>query len=237
MTDRDIKKMLSKAYASKETNKENKFIHKYEKRSRRIWDVFKIEIRYMGIQSVLVGMLLCLLFVLVAHMDDINLMWTVSSLIPIGAAVPLFLLSRSERYGMDELEAASRFSLRFVRFVRLFIIGIVTLILFVATGVILKSISVATNIDYMIIVVIPYLITDFGAMLITRKWHSKGNVLGIAAVCMLGCIIPFIIKEIRMTNHLPDITYGIITVILLVAVCRECILYVKESENLSWNLC
>ena len=106
MTDKEIKKMLSNAYSTNESIKGKKFVNNHEKRSRRILDVFKIELRYMGLQSVVAGLILCLLFLIVAHMNDINFMWTMSSLIPICAALPIFLLSKSERYGMDELEAA-----------------------------------------------------------------------------------------------------------------------------------
>lgn len=237
MTDKEIKRMISNAYMLPETDKGRSFVRNHEKRSLRIMDILKVEFRYMGIPSVFSSLFLWVLFLIVSRTRDMDVIWIVSALIPLCAIVPMILLSGSERYGMDELEASSRFSLRYVRLVRMLIIGLFTIGVFGGIGIIMKTISFISCIDYMIFVVIPYLLSDFGAMLVARKWYGKENIFGIIAVCVLGSLIPYGIRMIRNAGRLPDVILVSLTVFLLVAVIGECVLYVKESENISWNLC
>ena len=236
MTDRELKKMLAAAYTLPETAKEKQFIRRYEKRTLQIPDILRTEFRYMGWQSILTGAILCMIFGAVIKMGNPEMIWAVSALIPVAAVIPVLLLSRSERYGMAELEAASRFSLRFLRLVRMFIIGVFTLGLLLMLGVILRFFSVFTRIDYLMAVVIPYLTSVYGAMLIARKRQGKENVLWILAVCLLGGMLPFAMREIRNAGQLSGMVPAAVTAALFTAAVKECILYVKESENVSWNL-
>ena len=138
---------------------------------------------------------------------------------------------------MDEMEASCRFSLRFVRLVRMCIIGVFALVLFLCVGTIMKTLYAFTVIDYIAYVITPYLASDFGAMLVTRRWHSKENIYGIFAACITSSLIPFVVKHFRQSGFLSDVAIVVITVTLLIAIIRESIKYVKESENISWNLC
>lgn len=237
MTDREIVKRVRTAYALSETAKGKRFVREHEKRSMQILDIIKLEFKYMGLQSLVAGIILCISFLIVAKTWDFDSVWTVSSLIPICAVIPVFFLSKSERCGMVELEASSRFSLRFVRLVRMFIIGLFTMGLFLAIGIILKSVSMVTEIEYVIFVIIPYLVSVFGAMLVARKWHGRENIFGLFGTCVFGSVLPFLIKEIRSAGVFPDLFLGVAAVILFVAVIREGYFYIKESENVSWNWC
>lgn len=237
MTDREIKRMLKNAYAISESLEGKRFIRKNEKRSLQLFEILKIEFRYMGVQSIISGMIFTVLMWMIAKTENMDLIWAVSSMIPICAMVPMILLSRSERNGMFELEASSLFSLRYIRLVRMFIIGIISMGIFAAMGIVLNTMLALTRTDYLIMVVIPYLISDLGAMVITRKWHRKDNIVGIFVVCVFSSFLPFIIREIRINSQLSDAFIRIGIAMLVVLVIRECILYVKESESLSWNLC
>ena len=237
MTNREIKEMLKNAYTLSESQNEKRFVRKYEKRSLQILEIIKLETRYMGVQSIMSGMVFTVLMWMIAKTENTDLIWAVSSMIPVCAMVPMILLSRSERNGMFELEASTRFSLRFVRLVRMFIVGIITMGLFSALGIVLKAIAILSGADYLIMVVIPYLVSDLGAMTITRKWNKRDNIVGIFMVCVFSCFLPFVIKEIRFETQFPNVALGICIIMLVVLVVRECILYVKESENLTWNLC
>lgn len=237
MTDREIKQQLKNAYALPESLDEKRFIRKYEIRSLQLMEIIKQEFRYMGMQSIISGMMFTILMWAIAKTENIDLIWVVASMIPICAMVPMILLSRSERYGMNELEVSSRFSLRFIRLVRMFIVGIITVGLFIALGIIFRVLFILSGTDYLIMFVFPYLISDLGAMIVTRKWHRKDNVIGIFAVCIFCSIAPLAIREIKIAIQLPNMFIGVGIIALAALVIRECVLYVKESENISWNLC
>lgn len=237
MTDKEIKRMLKTAYASPETEKEKSFVRKNEKRSLQLSCIIKVEFRYMGLKSLLAGVILTALLLAAAKTEDTDMVWTFASFIPMCALIPMVLLSRSERYGMDELEAASRFSLCFIRIVRMLILGLFSMVLLLAAGVVLRVTGTASVMEQMALVVFPYLISAYGAMLVTRKWHGKENIFGVLAVCAFSGLLPYVIRPVILSGQLPNGVFLPVIVLLLGVMVRECTLYVKESENLSWNLC
>lgn len=237
MTDKEIKKMIKSAYGLPDSNREKSFIRKHEKRSLQLISIVKTEASYMGIQSILIGALLCAIFFLIGKTSDVNSVWMLSSLIPISATLPMIILRRSERNGMNELEAACRFSLRFVRLVRLLLIGLMSAVLLAVISVILRNVMNTTLVDTLSYVLFPYLLSDYCCMLVARRWHGKESLRGIVVVCLLGGFVPFGIKTVRSIALLPEMFLAVVVFSLFIALIKECILYVKESENLSWNLC
>ena len=225
MTDKEIKMMLKNAYVVPETEKEKKFVRKYEERSLQLSSIIKMEFKYMGLKSILT-----------AGTEDTDMVWVIASFVPACVLTPMVLLSRSERFGMEELEAASRFSLRFIRIVRMFILGIFSLVLLFSVGIILRITATASVMDHMMLVVFPYLVSAYGAMLVTRKWHGKENIFGVLAVCVFGGLLPYAERAIRLSGQSANNIILLLIAMTLGAMFRESKLYVKESENLSWNL-
>ncbi len=237
MTDKELKEVLENAYLLPDTEKEKAFVRKYEQRSLRLSEIIKMEFLYMGVKSILAGVVLTVMLLTAAQTGDTEMVWIFASFVPMYALIPMLLLSRSERFGMDELEASSRFSLRFIRIVRMFILGIISMAMLSAAGIILRLAAAASFSEQMILIVFPYLISVYGAMLVTRKWRGKENVFGVLAVCAFAGLLPFVIRPVKLSGQLSDGVFLPVIVLLLLAFIRECMLYVKESENLSWNLC
>lgn len=237
MTNKEVKMMLKNAYVLPTTQKEKRFIQRNEQRSLQLADIIKVEFRYIGVKSILTGIILTVLLLIAAQSEDTEAVWIIASFIPLSALLPMALLSRSERCGMDELEAASRFSLRFIRIVRMFILGLFSIVLLFVIGIVLRLTRTATTMEHVTLVVFPYLLSVYGAMLITRKWHGKENIFGVLAVCAFAGLLPFVIRPIKLSWQLPDGVILLVIALLLGAMVRECLLYVKESEDLSWNLC
>lgn len=235
MTDKELKSMLKNAYDLPSTDREKSFIRKHEKRSLRIIEILITELRYMGIRSIPAGFLLFVILSVIVRTDNIDVVWTLSSFVPVCALIPMTFLSRSERFGMEELEAATRFSLRFVRIVRMFIMGIFSMILLLGIGIVMHITSGITCMEHIIFVVFPYLASAYGSMAVTRTWHNKDNIFGVLAVCMFGGLLPSVIKTMKLSAQLPDGIFLLMVFLLLGAMFRECMLYLKESENLSWN--
>ena len=59
---------------------------------------------------------------------------------------------------------------------------------------------------------------------------------GILAVCVFGGFLPYAERAIRLSGQSVNIVILLLIAMILGAMFRECTLYVKESENLSWNL-
>lgn len=233
MTDSEIKEALREAYSCSETDREKRFLRMYQRRSLRLSTILKIELRYMGLWSFLTGIVLCLLLLGAVKSGDIDTVWTFSAFLPAGAFAPMVLLRRSERFDMQELEAVSRFSLRFVRLVRMLILGLASLILLFAVSLILKKNLAICGTELLLMAFFPYLGSVLGGLILTRVWHRQENLLGIGAVCTLCGLLPHLIRE----WNLPDGMHLMLFAALILALVRESTLFVKESEYVIWNLC
>ena len=237
MTDKDVKKMLKDAYRISPSVREEEFLRKHRKRSMRIPDILRLEIKYMGVRSAASGALVLLLLGLLSFSKSPELIWYVSGLLPVVGLLLLSELGKSERYGMQELETASRFSLRFIKSIRIFLMGCATLIIVIATSVVLRG---KTGFDFLTILGLigtPYMLSAWGNLLITRRWHDKENIYGCLAVAFATCLLPALLeKAIRFQVIQPFVVVSLFVVVSALTV-RESILYIREREDLSWNLC
>ncbi|MGN0416012.1 MAG: hypothetical protein ACI4FX_11060 [Agathobacter sp.] len=237
MTDRELKRLLKNAYTVTASEKEEAFMKTYERRSRRFWNVLVLELKYMGSRNFLAGVFLCTLLFFLARQGDVRVKWTISSILPLFALVLSALVGRSERSGMEELEAASRFSLRFIRMTRMLILGTISfLLILVCTCILRKFLGISPMIT-VCFVGFPYLFNVWGSLLITRKWHAKENIYGCVGITFLSCLMPVIAEYIKLWSYTNSIIAFLAMLILLVGTVRESILYIKEGEDLSWNLC
>jgi len=236
MTDKEIKRMLKNAYELPESGASQRFIKEHEKRSRQLSDVIKNEFYYMGIKSILAGFVLCGLFMAVALKGDENMMWITSSMLPVCSLIPMIQILRSDRYGMCELEAASRFSLKFIRLIRMFILGIFSSVAILGGSVFLRKIWIYGMLDVVIYIIFPYFGCIWSCLFVARKWHGKASAIGIPFICIATGFLPTIIRELRNVHITPDYMYVILTVIIMVASVKECIAFINERSDLSWNL-
>lgn len=237
MTNQIIKQKLKDAYHFPESEKEKSFIKNYEKRSCQLPCIIKNEFRYMGIKSTIAGIFMCFLLWAVARIGDEKIMWTVSSFIPICSVVPLSLIFHSEQFGMCELEAASRFSLRFIRLIRMLILGIFSGIVTLFGSILLRRLWTSGILDIVMYMLFPYLVSIWGSLLTTRKWHGKESGYGVMAICFATGLLPTIIRELKDVFFMSDYVYVIFLAVLLTAIIKECISYINERSDILWNLC
>lgn len=236
MNNRQLKNALKNAYQVEQTESQKAFIEKHEKRNLQIIEILKIEFRYMGMKSMLAGILLCLVLYYISKSGTDYLMWGLSSVLPICVLLPVTLIGKSERYGMCELEASSRFSFRFLRMIRMLILGAFSLIFILIASVALDN-TISTNIlETFCFIGCPYFLNVSGCIFITRKWHSKENIFGCAGLTLFSCLLPFIADKTDFLRKV-DSRYLLIALIALILLTvKESILYICESEELTWNL-
>lgn len=237
MTDRELKEMLSRAYTVPETARSRQFLIKYEKRSLQWKEVLMIEFSHMGLQSILKGILVCALLFGLCRVSDKQVIGIVSLFIPFFPFVPMLQLGHSERFRMAELEAASRFSLKFVRLVRMLFLSVFSSVIVIACGFILGNIYSMPLTDILISILLPYLGSLWGGIVFTRKRHGKDCVPGIAAICAVSGLIAFCFRNLQNVLLLSEYFYILLCAGLLVMIVKESVTYLKESENVLWNLC
>lgn len=70
-----------------------------------------------------------------------------------------------------------------------------------------------------------------------RKWHAKENIYGCVGITFVSCLMPFLAEFIKLWSDINGAIAYFAMLIVFVVTVRESILYIKEGEDLSWNLC
>ena len=230
MTNRELRMQLKKAYSFNESKKETDFIRAYEQRSMHLRDIILDEFRFLGWQSYLSGVILYVVLLTVSMYDRTSSMWYLSSLLPLIALLMTSSIRRSERYGMSEFEAVCRFSLRFVRQVRMLIIGAASLVLILVSTIIAGKNNPAGFAVVMCFISFPYLLNVFINLLITRKWHSKEDMFFCAAATGFSCLLPSIARLLNTVDLSSTLALALIVMILALTT-MESIKFIQEGDK------
>lgn len=235
MNDRDVKTLLKSAYQITPTAREKEFIRENEKRQISLPEVVLLEMGHMKFNSCFTVVALVLMFILLSKTHNPGFMWYVSGTLPIVSLVLTSGLGKSERHGMHELEASSRFSLKLVRLVRMMVVGAASICLIAAGSLLLQrqvELGLVSTIGF---VGTPYMLSAWGGMLVTRKWHDDNNMIGCMSVTVLSCMLPILFERVaRLNAWEPGLIVGCLIVTTALTV-RECIIFVRESEEIEWN--
>lgn len=236
MTDRELKKQLKNAYSFEESNSSKTFIRKHEQRGMHIGEIMLLETKYLGLRSAGCGLALCLMLFLIAKIESVHSMWMLSSMLPICVLACITAIDKSERYGMGEFEATSRFSLRMIIATRMMILGIFSLVIITLGTVVIKSVFDIGLLQVLSCICLPYLLNIMGCLIVIRRWHASENIYGCCGVTFAACLIPYFIEKSEYLSSVSQGWMGAVMALVLIVTIIECILYFRESENLSWNL-
>ena len=239
MTDKQLKTLVKKAYNIKPSERKYAFIAKYQKHKINFIKMLIIQLKYMSMHLVSAcGLLLSMLFIALAD-TDMKHSAVISVFMPVIALILLTGLGNSERYKMNELEMSSRFSLRMIKALRLMICGISGIVTTIIASVIISIIYHTNLISVLVSCNALYLAAVAVCILIIRRWRSNKNIYG----CIIGtfCIV-FISLFCNQcfAKYSIDILDAVMAVILfasLTVTISEAYKFIKEGEELSWNLC
>ncbi len=235
MTDKELKKQIKTAYKLVPSDREKTFIREHEERGMHLYRVILVEARYMCAYSFIWGISLFVILMEVIKNFHSEYAWAVASLMPLCVVCPLIFVGKSERYRMAELESACRFSLKFIRLIRLLILDVLSLLFIVAGSGILKDIFQTGYLKTFIFCSLPFLLNVWGCLCITRKWKDKENIYGCVAMTVFSCMLPMVTSF--MEWELPESVLLIVIGVFLFLIGRESFIYVKGSEDLTWSLC
>lgn len=235
MKNKELKGLLKDIYKLETSKSEIKFIKEYEVRSMKLLDVIALEMKYMRVTILVSVLLLIMTFILLSKSSNSSLIWYVSSFLPYTSLSLFCILRRSERYRMSEIETSTRFSLMFIRTIRLLIVGTISLMVLLMTSLILKR-----NINFNLLSIIclvgtPYLLNVWANLLLTRKIHSNKNLLFSLGISIFSCLLPYVIKQLIDNCFLNLLFINLIFIIVVLLVAKEAYEFVKGNEELSWN--
>lgn len=235
MKDKELIKQINNAYDITPSDGGKAFIRNHTCRKRRLFDVILSECKY-GNLVYMIPIILIFAGAAVLCNGNPKCAWIYGSLMPIVVLLSVISFGKSEKYGMWELETVARFSCEFIKTVRLFIFGFVSLGILLFASVIMYAV-LDFNVSVIIMSLgIPFLLTAFISLIILRKWRSGGSIYGCMAISLTCAILPEFsgIKEIFAV--VPLTVAAVVAAALMVATVWEAICYVRfESEEIAWN--
>lgn len=165
-----------------------------------------------------------------------HMLWIVSALTPFLALTILSECGRSERYEMNELEMATRFSLKSIVIARLGILGIENL-LFLCLLIPVSIWKQATDPLWTgLYILIPYLLTAYIGLCIVRRFRGPETIyfcaaaaICISALSMLSAhdILLFGLTESRI------MWWIIIAFILCIGTAKQLLQIINRTEELA----
>lgn len=119
-----------------------------------------------------------------------EVLWLFSALMPYLALSLVAENVRSEKYGMTELEMATRFSLRSVVLARMGVVGICHLVLLGLLMLLGYRNGAAPMFQTGVYLLVPYLLTDVGSLWLVRKMRSREALYASLGFAGLVSIMP-----------------------------------------------
>ncbi|MBO7340188.1 MAG: hypothetical protein J6U66_08990 [Lachnospiraceae bacterium] len=220
---KQLEKLLAEAYAAPEPKKKQAFLMNLKPREVSLPEMLWQQAAYVRwpVWLFAVCMMAFAIGGSILRLEDTERIVTV--LMPFTAAISVLETNRSTRFGMSEIEMATRFSLRSVLFARMTILGILYAVMLCVSAPVLayafggKLLLTATRI------LIPYLSTMILSLIAERSALGRKTGYSSAAIAALISLVTFWISQeqsqkfmvLRYTTLLEN--WGILIVLVLLA--------------------
>lgn len=227
------KKALQEAFAAPEPLRKEEFIKKMPKVQISNIEFMFLQAAYMKKWVWLVSVLIFAVILKGAYSAGWNMVWTISAFMPFIALSVTTENAKSAAHHMEELEMASRFSLKSVMLARLGILGcshFLLLCLFVPIG--LKN-SSYTLLQTGVYLTVPYLLTVVPGLAVVRKVRGKESfymTIGIAVLVSMSHMI--VSNNVDYLYDISCFSWWIAALTALMAVAAlECRRTIRQTEE------
>ena len=163
-----------------------------------------------------------------------NMLWFLSAMMPFLAVSAIAENSRSEIYGMAELEMATRFSLRSVVLARMGILGLLHFAVLCAAAILGGG---GTFLQMGVYLLVPYLLTDVGGLWFARRFHGREAFYACLCLAPVVGILPMISEYLLQTWYYGEVFGWWVAVLALLCITAavEWIKRIKGTEEMTWN--
>jgi len=227
---------LKKAYDVSPRNKE-KFIRSIRKNDLSLFKFVLLQCKYMHNNAFLKCFILVILLSLICIKANTNdTLLFVSAGIPLIVLVMIYELETSKIYSVEELEQATRFSLKTLVLSRLLITGIVSFVSVVLISVITIKTKEVSNIQTCVYFFLPYCLTIILCMKILRKYKDEGIKYCFISAALVSLFFVFIGNVPVILNILSKTNVSLsLLSISVVMVFFESKKFIVNMEECIWN--
>lgn len=231
------KRKLKEEYPMPDLERKRAFLNQLEEPELSLMEFVWMQMGYLRKWSWILGIVMLLLaFFAEHHLKEWSLCF-LSSAVPFVALGVVTEFCRSQRYGMEELELSSRFSLKMVVLSRLGILGTGDLLLLAAGVPLIWGIGYRSVVNTAVYILIPYLLTVFFSLLAVRHWRGKEG--GYFCIGIAGSVSLFYLAfwntEVWISLFLEKERWIVVLILLLFLSGREFGKIMKYTEEYIWN--
>lgn len=229
---------LQKRYTPPMPQKKYEFIRQMETEELSMCAFLKIQAGYIRKRSWLMAGAVFFLALVSVHMADKHMVWNLACITPFLALITVAESNRSARYGMDELELSSRFSLKTIVMARLAVLGTFNLVLLSVVLPLVQKWHLMSLFSAVLFVFFPYLSAAYLNLVTVRRMHGKEGVYLCAAVTLMLCGIQVVMntRGIALNEILDLRSWFVIMIVLILLIFRECQKIWRQTEEYVWNL-
>lgn len=235
MTGKSWKEGLREAFEAPSPLEKEEFLRRLDRPRISTVEFVLTQAAYVNRRSRLISVLVYGVAVAGAMVLDLDMVWAISALTPLLALALVSECRRSERYGMEELEMTTRFSLRSVILARLGILGaenLAALCLLVPVGACNSRMGMVQAGLY---IAVPFLLTAFLALWVEQRLRGQegGYVSAGIAVCIsLGAY--FFHREMPVLYQESYVGWWMAGALVLgIGILRQYGRMIKRTEELS----
>ena len=231
--ERRLKEELCRYYEAPKPRRKQAFIRQFGVQKINLPRLVLMQAKYISKWVWLVSACLCVVIYAATHVMEDKYVSMVYGLIPFLVMISLTESTRSYRYGMEELELSTRFSLKSIIMARMAMLGVGNL----AVLIVIANILGQREGYHLLHVLTPYFLTAGGSLYIVRMVRGNENTffcftLAIA-VSFLQMLLPWQFKEVFMPDYMP--IWVALFVVGIVMTAKESYRTIRMTEDLAWN--
>lgn len=218
--------------------KKRQFLRSMPRKKIGFWKFLMIQAGFLRKWTLILS-LLPLLPALIGHLEqNFNGLWAVCAWVPFLVLLAVSEVSRSNLYGMGELELSARFSLKSVVLARLVLFGLVDAVILGSLVLLCHGMPSRTLPQILLYVLVPYLLTAAVCLQLCRWISGKESLYACAGAAALisGGISVLQWRASPLFQHSQLPWWGLMTVLLLAALAYELRQTIKQTEEYPWNL-
>ena len=231
--ERRLKEELMKYYEAPTPQRKQTFVRKIGVQKINLSYLIMLQMKYISKWSWFCSVLFCILTYGMAYTVEDKYVSVVFAILPFWVMISVTESMRSYRYGMEELEFSTRFSLKSIVMARLLVLGVGNLI----TLIVLSGILSSSPNFHILHVMTPYFLTAGGGLYIVRNIRGSENTMycfGLATlICVLELIMQWEYEEFFLQRYTDF--WAVVCVAGVLFTIRESYRTIRMTEDFAWN--
>ena len=228
-----LRKDLITYFEAPKPQRKYNFIRKFGMQKMGLISILRTQFRYISKWIWVISVLFYVISFYITAYGDTKLFGFIFAFVPFLVLLSITESMRSYRYGMEELELSTRFSLKYILLARMLILGLGNIVTLLISAYLFREVILTSMVYIMVI----YFITTSGSLYIVRKNRgSEGTFICFAfsaTVSLLELSVPWKYEILVTSRYL--IVLFLFCMIGIFFTIRESYRIVRMAEEFVWN--